>query len=190
MHSTPVRNFTAVITLVFISLAAFAQQPDGPAREPDIFYLPTPPEVVDAMLKVANVGPNDIVYDLGSGDGRIVIAAARDYGARGVGIDLDPKLIAEATDNAKKNGVSDRARFVEGDLFLADISEATVVTLYLLTELNIRLIPKLMAELKPGTRIVSHAFSMGDWEPEQLLDVNGSQVYYWVIPEPGAANGG
>ncbi len=140
------------------------------------------------MLKVANVGPEDVVYDLGSGDGRIVIAAARDYGASGVGIDIDPALVMQATENAKQQGVSDRVQFVEADLFTADISEASVVTLYLLTELNTRLMPKLLAELKPGSRIVSHAFMMGDWVPHETLDINGNMVYYWVVPLPDTNN--
>lgn len=154
-----------------------------PAREPDIFYVPTPAEVVDTMLKVAGVGEDDVVYDLGSGDGRIVIAAARDYGARGVGIDIDPERIAEARENAEQANVSDRVTFIEGDMFEVDLSEATVVALYLLTELNLRLRPKLLSELDPGDRVVSHAFAMGDWEPEQILDVDGRKVYYWVVPE-------
>lgn len=184
-----VRRYIALILLFAISFTTLAQEAAGPAREPDIFYLPTPPEVVDAMLKVANVGPDDIVYDLGSGDGRIVIAAARDYGASGVGIDIDPKRITEATANAEQEGVSDRVRFLEADLFLADISDATVVTLYLLTDLNIKLMPKLLSELKPGTRIVSHAFSMGQhWPPLQTLDIDGKQVFYWIVPESGTVN--
>jgi len=189
MKSVYARSLTVIVVLIFAGLNVMAQQADAPAREPDIFYLPTPPEVVDAMLKVANVGPDDIVYDLGSGDGRIVIAAARDYGATGVGIDIDPKRITEATANAEQSGVSDRVRFIEADLFEADISAATVVTLYLLTDLNIKLMPKLLSDLKPGTRIVSHAFSMGQhWEPLQTLDIDGRQVFYWVVPEPASVN--
>jgi SAM-dependent methyltransferase len=170
------------LTLIPVAFTAVAQQSDAPAREPDIFYVPTPPEVVDAMLKVAKVGPNDIVYDLGSGDGRIPIAAARDYGAKGVGIDIDPQRVKEARDNAVKNNVTDRVNFIVGDLYEANFSDATVVTLYLLTDLNIKLRPKLMKDLKPGTRIVSHAFGMGDWEPLQTLDIDGHKVYYWEIP--------
>lgn len=151
-------------------------------RTPDVIFVPTPPEVVDAMLKVAKVTKNDVVYDLGCGDGRIVIAAAK-IGARGIGIDIDPQRIKEATENAKKEGVADRLTFRNEDLFAANISEATVVTLYLLPSLNVKLRPKLMKDLKPGTRIVSHAFDMGDWKPEQTLDVNGRTVYYWTIPK-------
>ena len=152
------------------------------SNTPDVHFVPTPSAVVDAMLKVANVTSNDVIYDLGSGDGRIVITAAKTYGARGVGIDLDPALIKQANENARKAGVSDRVTFLQADLFKADISEATVVTLYLLRSINLRLQPKLMRELKPGTRVVSHRFDMGDWKPEQTLTVHGAQVYLWTIP--------
>ena len=154
----------------------------APAHTPDVHFVPTPSAVVDAMLKVANVTSNDIIYDLGSGDGRIVITAAKTYGARGVGIDLDPALIKQANENARKAGVSDRVTFLQADLFKADISEATVVTLYLLRSINLRLQPKLMRDLKPGTRVVSHRFDMGDGKPEQTLTVHGAQVYLWTIP--------
>jgi ubiquinone/menaquinone biosynthesis C-methylase UbiE len=149
----------------------------------DVPYVPTPDAVVDRMLEVAKVGPNDVVYDLGSGDGRIVIAAARKYGARGVGIDIDPQRIREAQDNARKAGVTGRVEFRQGDLFKADIREATVVTLYLLGSVNLQLRPKLLAELKPGTRVVSHAFQMGDWKPAEVHRVERASVYYWVVPE-------
>lgn len=151
-------------------------------RTPDVIYVPTPNEVVDKMLEMARVTAKDIVYDLGCGDGRIVIAAAQKYGARGVGIDIDPERIREANENAARARVTDKVRFIQGDLFRADISEATVVTLYLLTELNLKLRPKLLQELKPGTRVVSHAFAMGDWKPERTATVNGSQVFLWRIP--------
>ena len=150
-------------------------------RTPDVIYVPTRQSVVDAMLKVAKVGPNDVVYDLGCGDGRIVVSAAK-LGARGVGIDIDPKRIAEANENVKKNGVGDRVRILNQDLFTTDLSEASVVTLYLLPSLNRKLRPTLWKTLKPGTRIVSHDFSMGeDWQPEQTLQVDGATVYYWTI---------
>jgi precorrin-6B methylase 2 len=158
------------------------------ARTPDVIYVPTPPEVVEAMLKVANVGKDDVLYDLGSGDGRIPVTAAQKYGVRrAVGIDIDPQRIKEANDNAKAAGVTDRVTFRNEDLFQADFSEATVVTLYLLDSLNEKLRPKLLRELKPGTRIVSHAFRMGDWKPEQTLEVDGRTVYFWTIPAKGAA---
>jgi len=160
---------------------AFAQE--APTRRPDVIYVPTPEAVVEAMLQVANVGKNDIVYDLGCGDGRIPVTAAKKYGATGVGIDIDPQRIKEAKENVAKNNVGDKVTIVQGDLFEQDLSKATVVTLYLLPSLNVKLMPKLMRELKPGTRIVSHAFDMGDWKPEKELDVEGRKVYFWTIPK-------
>jgi ribosomal protein L11 methylase PrmA len=162
---------------------ALDAQAQAPARTPDVIYVPTPPEVVEAMLKVANVKAGDVVYDLGCGDGRIVVTAAQKYGARGIGIDIDPQRIKEANENVQKAGVGDRVKIMQADLFETNISEATVVTLYLLPSLNVKLMPKLMKELKPGTRIVSHAFDMGDWKPEQTLNVDGRTVYYWTIPK-------
>jgi SAM-dependent methyltransferase len=151
-------------------------------RSPDVIFVPTPNEVVDKMLEMAKVTASDVVYDLGCGDGRIVITAAQKYGVRAIGVDIDPKRIAEATANAKAAKVTDKVRFIEGDLFETDISEASVVTLYLLTRLNEKLKPKLMKDLKPGTRVVSHAFDMGDWKPEQTAQVASSTVYLWRIP--------
>ena len=178
--------YLAVVLAGTVVAPAFAQQTaTAPKlREPDVIYVPTPTAVVAAMLKVAKVGKGDVVYDLGSGDGRIVISAVKDFGAaRGIGIDINPIRIQEANDNAKKAAVTDRVRFLNQDLFETNFSEATVVTLYLLPSLNLKLRPKLMAELKPGTRIVSHSFDMGDWAPEQTLDVDGSRVYHWTIPK-------
>lgn len=149
----------------------------------DVPYVPTPPAVVQAMLRVAQVGPDDVVYDLGSGDGRIVIAAARDYGARGTGIDIDAELVEEATRNARRAGVEDRVRFLRQDLFETDLREATVVTLYLLPMVNLRLRPKLLQELRPGTRVVSHAFDMDEWEPDHELEVEQRRIMFWTIPE-------
>ncbi|MFN6461146.1 MAG: class I SAM-dependent methyltransferase [Nostoc sp. DedVER02] len=157
-------------------------------RPGDVPYVPTPQPVVDAMLKVAKVGKNDVLYDLGSGDGRIVNTAAQKFGTRGVGIDINPERIKEANENAQKAGVTDRVKFVQQDLFNTDFSEATVVTLYLLPEVNAKLRPKLLSELKPGSRIVSHAFDMGDWKPQQTLNVEGKTIYYWVVPEKASAN--
>jgi hypothetical protein len=151
-------------------------------RNPDVHWVPTPPEVVEAMLKVANVEESDIIYDLGSGDGRIVITAAKEYGAHGTGIDIDPERVKQAQAAAEAAGVTGKVKFLNQDLFETNFSDATVVTLYLLPSLNLKLRPKLLAELKPGTRIVSHAFDMGDWVPEKTLDVNGRKVYYWTIP--------
>jgi SAM-dependent methyltransferase len=156
-----------------------------PPRAPDVHFVPTPPEVVDAMLKVANVGRDDLVYDLGCGDGRIVVAAAKNYGARAVGVDIDPQRIKEAQANARAAGVDGRVRFVQGDLFEIDLRPATVVTLYLLEQLNAKLQPKLVTELRPGARVVSHAFGMGAWKPDRELTVSGSHVYLWTIPKAG-----
>lgn len=180
-----VRTFVLSFAVVALAVAPAAAQEgrDAPTRDPDVIYVPTPQEVVDAMLKMANVTGNDVVYDLGSGDGRIPVTAARVYGARAVGIDIDPVRIQEANTNAKTAGVTDKVRFLNQDLFTTDISEATVVTLYLLPSLNLKLIPKLNKELRPGTRIVSHAFDMGpDHKPQQTETINGRTIYYWTIP--------
>ena len=165
----------AFYVLLIASLAV------APALARDVPFVPTQQKVVEKMLDMARVGPRDVVYDLGSGDGRIVIAAAK-RGARGVGVDIDPQRIREAKENARAARVDDRVKFVQGDLFQADIAEATVVTLYLLSSVNQRLRPKLLAELRPGTRIVSHAFDMGDWHPQATEQVGGTTVYYWVVP--------
>ena len=149
-------------------------------RQPDVIYVPTRQSVVDAMLKVASVKAGDVLYDLGCGDGRIPVSAAK-LGARAVCIDIDPRRIAEANENVKKNNVGDRVRVLNQDLFTTDISEATVVSLYLLPSLNLKLRPTLWKTLKPGTRIVSHDFDMGDWKPEQTLNVDGATIYYWTI---------
>ncbi|GAB4203291.1 MAG: methyltransferase domain-containing protein [Coleofasciculaceae cyanobacterium] len=163
-----------------------------PQREPDVVYVPTPEVVVEKMLELAKVGKNDILYDLGSGDGRIPITAAKKFGTQGVGVEIRPDLIQEAQQNAREANVSDRVQFLQQDLFQTDISKATVVTLYLLPELNVKLRPKLFEELKPGTRIVSHDFNMGDWQPEQTVQVQGPDrvhtVYSWVIPEKAPEN--
>ncbi len=158
-----------------------------PKKVPDVVYVPTPQVVVDKMLEMAKVGKNDVLYDLGSGDGRIVITAAEKFGTRGTGIEIDPKLVKQATANAEKAKVSDRVQFLEQDLFQTDISSATVVTLYLLPELNLRLRPTLLRTLKPGTRIVSHDFDMGIWKPDRIERVKGPRrehiVSLWVVPE-------
>lgn len=185
----------ALVAVAATTAPALAQQNPVELRRPDVIYVPTPQEVVEAMLKVTKVGPSDVVYDLGCGDGRIVITAVKEYGARGVGIDIDPQRIKEATRNAAAQGVKlgDRLELRNADLFEADLSPASVVTLYLLPSLNLKLRPKLWKELKVGSRVVSHAFSMGDdWPPEQTLDVNGRAVYYWTITEAvkRRANGG
>lgn len=168
----------AACTLLSLSLAVAAQNP-----APDVPYVPTKEEVVDRMLQMARVGPSDVVYDLGSGDGRIVITAAQKYGARGMGVDIDPRRIREANENAKRAKVSDKVAFKQGDLFQADISKATVVTLYLLPSVNMKLRPKLLSELQPGTRIVSHNYDMGDWKPDQTVQLEGHTVYLWTVTE-------
>jgi SAM-dependent methyltransferase len=149
-------------------------------------YVPTPENVVDEMLRLTRVTKDDIVYDLGCGDGRLVITAAKRFGAHGVGIDIDPQRISESRENARQAGVTDRVRFLEQDLFEADIGQATVVTLYLLPKLNVQLRPKLLRDLRPGTRVVSHDFDMAEWQPDQTVRVPGASrphtVYYWVVP--------
>src|SRR5687767_11812484 len=183
-----VRTFLIAPALIIgLTWSTLAQQTQAPLRTPDVIFVPTPQEVVDVMLKIAKVTKNDVVYDLGSGDGRIPITAARVYGARAVGIDIDPERIRDANENLKSAVASDRTilqrvRFLNQDLFTTDISEATVVTLYLLPSLNLKLIPKLNRELKPGTRIVSHAFDMGTAKPQETLNVDGRTVYFWTIP--------
>jgi SAM-dependent methyltransferase len=155
------------------------------ASAPDVR---TPPATVRAMLTLARVSGNDVVYDLGSGDGRIVIAAAQEYGARGVGVEIDPALVAQSRAAAERLGLGDRVRFVEQDLFQTDLADATVVTLYLSPELNRQLRPKLLAQLKPGSRIVSHDFDMGDWAPDRVArihdDGRDQVLYLWVVPAP------
>lgn len=155
----------------------------NPPRGPDVIYVPTPDTVVEAMLKAAGVTRGDVVYDLGCGDGRIVVTAARRFGARGVGIDIDPQRIVEANENVRRSGVGRLVEIRQADLFQTDFREASVVTLYLLPELNRKLKPKLLAELRPGSRIVSHAFDMGpDWPPERTISVDGRSVYLWRVP--------
>ncbi len=173
---------TCVLLLGIVAALVAPGSAQTPLRSPDVIFVPTPQEVVDAMLKLAKVTKNDVVYDLGSGDGRIPITAGRTYGARGVGIDIDPQRIKEATENLKAANVGDRVRFLNQDLFTTNISEATVVTLYLLPSLNLKVLPKLNSELKPGTRVVSHAFDMGDIKPVETQNVNGRTIYLWTVP--------
>ena len=171
----------STLAVVLLAGVVLAQAPEQIQINPP--YVRTPANVVSAMLKLAGVKASDIVYDLGCGDGRIVIAAAKDYGAHGVGIDIDPERIQEARENARKSGVEALVKFEVNDLFATDIRNATVVALYLLPDVNLRLRPKLLKELKPGTRIVSHDFHMGDWKPEkhEMVDA-GSNIYLWRIP--------
>jgi precorrin-6B methylase 2 len=172
--------------LAFTALPMAAQYDYGESG--DVPYVPTPPEVVDAMLKLANVKASDVVYDLGCGDGRIVVAAAQKYHARAVGVDINPQRISEAEENARKAGVTPRVRFVNGNFFEADVHEASVVTLYLLSSVNLKLRPKLLKELKPGSRIVSQTFDMGDWKPDKEIEVSGRRVYLWIVPQHAKAN--
>jgi precorrin-6B methylase 2 len=185
--------FPLILVLVVLMswFVAHSQEP-----LPEVPYVPTPEEVVVGMLKMAGVTQNDVVYDLGCGDGRIVITAAKLFGARGVGVDNDPNLIRQSNENARKAGVADRVKFIEQDLFETDIREATVITLYLLPELNLQLRPKLFRDLRPGSRIVAHEFDMGDWKPDNMAKVDRVKFYYygrfpfekdtcfyyWVIP--------
>jgi hypothetical protein len=167
-----------VVLLATVAAPAAAQV----SRAPDVHFVPTPHEVVSAMLEVAQVRKNDVLYDLGSGDGRIVIAAAKKHGTRGTGIDLDPDRIKESRAAARKAGVTDKAQFRQADLFETDLRKASVVTLYLLPILNVKLRPKLFQELRPGSRIVSHAFDMGDWKPDSTFMASTSAVFFWVMP--------
>jgi SAM-dependent methyltransferase len=163
--------------LSFVTLGAAKD-----AQNPSVHFAATPMPVVDAMLRLAQVGPRDVVYDLGSGDGRIVMLAAQKYGARGVGIEIDPRLIDLSRQVARDGEVGDRATFVQGDFFTADISAATVVTLWLSEGLNARLEPKLRRELRPGSRVVSHQFRMGEWQPDRTLHLDGEDVFLWTVP--------
>ena len=167
--------------LVVTSLEIAAQQP---SRPPDMYFVPTWEPVVFEMLELARVTADDVVYDLGSGDGRIVILAAQRYGARGVGIEIDPKLVEISRQVAREAQIDGKVSFIEGDLFTADISKATVVTLYLSTTVNQRLAPKLRRELRPGTRIVSHQFRLGDWTPERTIRAkgDGTELFLWTVP--------
>jgi hypothetical protein len=173
-----------VIVLAAVSALAFAQEPRVP-------YVPTPQDVVDKMLQMVRVTANDYLIDLGSGDGRIVVTAAKKHGARGFGVDINPERVSDALANAQKNGVSDKVAFYQRDLFQTDLSQATVISMYLLPRVNLELRPKLL-ELKPGTRIVSHDFSMGDWKPDVYVQMHSrekytgaggdSEIYFWVVP--------
>jgi tRNA G37 N-methylase Trm5 len=182
----------AIILLALVSAApavtAVTDQQTGQLRAPDVIFVPTRPPVVNAMLKLANVTKDDIVYDLGCGDGQIIVAAGK-LGARAVGIDIDPQRVKEATENIKKNGVESRVKVMLGDIFDPNIkiSDATVVTLYLLPSLNGKIAPRLKQELRPGTRIVSHAFDMMQadppWPAEKTEEVDGTNIYFWTIPK-------
>ena len=181
----PVRLTTDEPYKVDLQLAQVLDDPEAQVR-PDIHYVPTPQQLVDQMLLMAEVKKDDLLYDLGSGDGRLVITAAKHYGARGIGIDIDPQRIAEARANAAVAKVEDKVEFRQADLFKSNFKDASVITLYLLEDLNRRLRPQIFAQVKPGTRIVSHAFGMREWEPdaEKTLKISGSEyeAYFWIVP--------
>jgi SAM-dependent methyltransferase len=188
------RTACSGLAALILCAAIASAQSVQPRQQPNVGYVPTSDEAVKAMLKITDVKKSDVVYDLGCGDGRIVITAAKLYGARGVGIDIDPRRIQEANENARAAGVQDLVRFEENDLFQADIQEASVVTLFLLSSINLRLRPKLLHDLKPGTRIVSNTFTMGDWKPDKKLTVKtkgpsdffSHQLFMWIVPPPSA----
>lgn len=185
------------LAAMLVSVAMLAAQTAQPARTPDVPYVPTTEKAVEEMLKLADVKKTDVVYDLGCGDGRIVIAAAKMFGARGVGIDINPERIKEARENAKRAGVENLVRFEENDLFEANFNEATVVTLFLLPQINLKLRPKLLTDLKPGMRVVSNTFDMGDWKAEKEASLNdqgdseysglSQRFYLWTIPAKAKA---
>ena len=192
--TAPVRTvsrWACVVLLLFAALAPRAAR----AQAADVPYVPTPMNVVDAMLDIAKVGPDDFLIDLGSGDGRIVITAARKYGARGFGVDLDGALVSQARRDAERQGVRDRADFYARNLFITDIDQASVLTAYLLPQVNLELRPRLFRELKPGTRVVSHDFDFGKWQPDAHVRVAvpnkpygapSSEVYLWIVPANAA----
>jgi SAM-dependent methyltransferase len=179
VHRTLLARLAVVVALVLGAAVAASGQSKAPAL--DIHYVPTPTIVVDTMLRLARVTSEDVVYDLGSGDGRIVITAAQRYGARGTGVELDGDLVRRARTDARKAGVDGRVTFTQQDLFKTDLSAATVVTLYLSPSINLRLEAKLKRELRPGARVVSHRFPIGNWQPEQDVVVAGTHVYFWTI---------
>ncbi len=169
-----------------LSILAPASGQDAAQRYPDVPYVPTPQEIVDRMLALANVRKGDVLVDLGSGDGRIVITAALRYGVEAVGVEINPGLVRQSRENAEKAGVAGKATFVEGDLFDYDLRKATVVTIFLLPGINMRLKPKLLKELRPGVRVVSHRFDMGGhWPPDKVEEVLGERIYLWTIPKKG-----
>jgi SAM-dependent methyltransferase len=174
----------AVCAMPLAVVASLSAQPLAqlPLRGPDVAYASAPPDIVNAMLDLAQVTSDDMVYDLGCGDGRIVVAAAKRRGARGVGVDIDPARIEDATRLARREGVTDRVTFVLDDLFQADFADATVVMLYLQPEPNLRLRPRLLSELRSGTRVVSLSYDMGEWAPDEVRRVDGRRIYLWTIP--------
>lgn len=195
MRSTKLIIFSAMGAFLlaphsWTALSSIAEQPTVQSEAPklDVPFVPTPQDVVDKMLEMANVKANDYVIDLGSGDGRIAITAAERYGAKAMGVDINPERIKEAQENAKKAGVEDKVEFKKQDLFETDISRATVLTMYLLSSVNMKLRPRILSELKPGTRVVSHSFDLGDWEPDRTERVDGRTVHFWVVPDCSKAD--
>ena len=178
--SLPARSL-GVLAAVAMSIVALAGA-RADARELDVPFVPTPQAVVEKMLEMADVKEGDYLIDLGSGDGRIPVTAAKKYGINALGVDLNPVRVQEANENAKREKVTDKVEFREEDLFKTDLSKATVITMYLLNSVNMKLRPEIL-KLKPGTRIVSHSFGMGDWKPDQEEVVEGRTVYMWVVPE-------
>lgn len=174
------KTVKVLISLMIVCAGTIAYAQEKPQL--DVPYVPTRPPVVEGMLKLANLKKGDVLYDLGCGDGRIVVAAAKNYGVTAVGFDIDPERIAEANANAKAAGVTDKVKFVNANLFQTDLSKASVITMYLLPTVNMELRPKILA-LKPGTRIVLHAFDMGDWKPQKTEQVDGSTLYFWTVPQ-------
>ena len=182
-HEVPA---TARFAIHVAALAALSLPP-ARALEPRVPYVPTPQDVVERMLEIAKVGPHDYLIDLGSGDGRIVVTAARKYGTRGFGVDLNPERIRESTENARRAGVSEKVAFYQRDLFETNLADATVITMYLLPQVNIELRPRLL-ELKPGTRLVSHDFDMGDWKAEKEVKMDHHTIYFWTVPPKAAGS--
>lgn len=171
-----------IFAISFVILGQTKEHP-GAIRYTDVPYVPTPQTVVDAMLALADIKPDDFLIDLGSGDGRIVIAAVRKYGIRATGIEIDPELVREADKTARQLGLDDKAKFINGDLFGLDLRQASIVTLFLSPGVNLRLRPKLLGELKPGARVVSHTFDMGGWAPAKTVQADDKRVYLWVVPD-------
>lgn len=183
-HPSGLAGLLSRLALFLLLAGAAVAQAWSQSPRLDVPFVPTPQPVVDRMLDLAKVKPDDLIYDLGSGDGRIVITAAKRYGARGIGIDLDPQRVREARENAREAGVEGKVQFINADLFKTDLSNASVVTLYLLNSVNRDLRPQLWKQLKVGTRVVSHAFDMGnEWPPERVEEVDGRTIYYWTITE-------
>ena len=173
-----------VIVTLCLGLQVRAQDEaasDKPIKK-DVPYVPTPQPVVDRMLEMAQVTKDDVVYDLGCGDGRMVVTAAKKYGARGVGVDIDPQRIKESNENAKSAGVTDKVKFSIKDLFTMEFGEANVLTMYLLPDVNLKLRPKILSDMKPGSRIVSHSFDMDEWKPDGEDEVDSSTIYFWIVP--------